>query len=58
MLSKDCSSCVYCFWAVGVGQGVRCQHEENQKYDETYLTVISQVPDGCTYYEKKGSHGS
>jgi len=34
MLSKDCSKCQFCQWLKGIGQGVRCTHEENQKYKE------------------------
>jgi hypothetical protein len=56
MLSKDCKSCTYCLWVVGIGQGVRCKHIENQKYkgkESEIPIIISYVPNGCLYYERK-----
>jgi hypothetical protein len=56
MLSKDCKFCVYCVWAVGIGQGVRCTHSENQKYKEKESeapVIISYVPTKCSYYKRK-----
>jgi hypothetical protein len=56
MLSKDCKNCKYVAWLVGLGQGVRCLKEENQKYlpeGELFPVVISYVPENCKYFETK-----
>jgi len=55
MLTKDCSGCKFVFWAIGIGQGVRCNHKENVKYrpeDKTGPVIISYVPK-CEFYEKR-----
>ena len=57
MLTKTCGSCEYCFWVVGIGFGVRCKHQDNQKYLKSgdrnieLPVIISNIPDGCEYYK-------
>jgi hypothetical protein len=56
MLSKECKDCKYCSWMVGIGQGVRCRKEENQKYKKGSYpgnVSISEVPEGCKYKEER-----
>ena len=61
MLTDNCKSCVYCRWLVGVGLGVRCNHEENQKYknvDDKHKelpVIISNIPENCTFYLSKNN---
>lgn len=55
MLTKDCEGCKYRLWMVGIGQGVRCSNEENQKYKEKESNmpiIISYVPENCSFYKK------
>ena len=54
MLSKECKTCKHVFWVVGIGQGVRCRHPENQKYkseddNQNIPVIISRIPSGCTF---------
>lgn len=59
MLSQDCINCKYCKWMVGIGLGVRCSNPENQKYKlpkdrhPSAYVIISNVPNGCTFFDKK-----
>ena len=48
MLIKDCKTCKYCAWLVGVGQGVRCGNQLN--WDDGYAPQISRVKD-CPHFE-------
>ena len=52
MLMADCKGCIHRLWMVGIGQGVRCKHEDNQQYRKVnnLPVIISYVPE-CTYYE-------
>jgi hypothetical protein len=42
---------------VGIGQGIRCNNYENQKYkkesDNELPVIISNVPIGCNYFIEK-----
>ena len=54
MLSSECRKCKYVFWVVGIGQGVRCTHPDNQKYkpkeDKRNIPVIiSYIPSNCLH---------
>ena len=54
MLSYECSRCIHVFWAVGIGQGVRCTHPDNQKYkpkedNQNIPVIISYIPSKCSY---------
>jgi len=55
MLSSDCNGCIYCQRMIGVGLGVRCTHDENQKYkknDDKHRNlpvIISNIPKKCVY---------
>lgn len=56
MSSEICKSCVYVNWMVGIGQGVRCGHIQNQHYKQVNneLSVsINSIPSPCEYYELK-----
>jgi len=64
MLSKDCKKCKWVIWMVGIGQGVRCNHPQNEhfnKHDPKYKKdgiqkpIISCIPNGCTF-EKEGKN--
>ncbi len=50
MLSKDCGQCSYCIWMVGIGQGIRCNHPENELDKEGIhrKPIISYIKD-CKY---------
>jgi len=58
MLSKDCKGCKYCVWMVALGLGIRCSHEENQKYKpkdeklQNLPVVISHITENCEFYQK------
>ena len=48
MKIKDCYQCAYNHWGLGIGVGVACVHQDNQKYNpkrrkeeekETYTRV-------------------
>jgi len=59
MRSIDCYECRYNHWGLGIGVGVTCVHQENQKYnpkrrkegeEKNYhnsTTQVSRIPDGC-----------
>lgn len=59
MLSDNCKSCVHCRWMVGIGFGVRCAHEENQKYKKSHEkigelpVIISNIPLNCEFHKDK-----
>ena len=47
-----CKNCSYCVWLVGVGQGVRCHHPENQKYlpdGQHSAVLVGLTPDDCEF---------
>ncbi len=51
-----CKGCVHCVWLISVGQGVRCNHNENQMYlpdGQRSPVLIGHIPDGCQYKELK-----
>ena len=58
MLLKDCNGCIYCQRMIGVGLGVRCRLEENQKYKKAddklpnLPVIISHVPEGSHCHTK------
>lgn len=56
MLIKDCQNCRAMVWMVGVGQGVRCSHPDNQKETKHSfngkLPLISEIID-CQKFEEK-----
>lgn len=59
MLSKDCKDCSYMQWMVGIGQGIRCSHPENQKYkpkegpgSNQLPVILSFIPENCEYNTK------
>jgi len=55
MNSDVCRKCKYVVWVVGLGLGVRCNYQENQKYkkksDNELSVIISNVPIGCNFLE-------
>jgi len=55
MNSEVCKKCKYVVWIVGLGQGIRCNYYENQKYkkkgDNELPVIISNVPIGCNFLE-------
>ncbi len=57
MYSEVCKSCKYVVWMVGLGQGIRCNYYENQKYkkkgENELPVIISNVPIGCNYFIEK-----
>jgi hypothetical protein len=57
-----CKKCKHVIWLVALGLGVRCKHEENQQHklptDKNLPVVVSRIPDGCIYYEKRGQDGN
>ena len=47
-----CKNCSYCVWLIGIGQGVRCHHLENQQYlpeGQRSPVLIGEIPDGCEF---------
>ena len=58
MLSTECRKCKHVFWVVGLSQGVRCRHPENQQYkpkdnNQNIPVIISYIPSGCPFKEAK-----
>ena len=55
MLIKTCRGCKYYVWMVGIGLGVRCTKEENQKYKDGHLknlpVIISLVPNDTKCFD-------
>ena len=49
MLIKDCQDCKFCFWAVGLGQGVRCKNKKYLSGQNNLLPLISVIRD-CDEY--------
>ena len=54
MLSNEYRKCKYVFWAVGIGQGVRCRYLDNQQYkskedNKNIPVIISHIPNNCTH---------
>ena len=51
---KDCKGCKYKLHLIGIGQGVRCSHPDNQKYKidkkDKRPVIISFVPENCTFF--------
>ena len=46
-----CRGCSYARFLIGLGQGVRCYHPENQKYDKHNQSVVlvGDIPDNCKF---------
>ena len=56
MLTDKCKTCKHCLWMVGIGFGVRCSNDLNQKYKQegdshqNLSVLISRVPE-CDLFE-------
>ena len=55
MKTSECKHCKYVVWLIGLGQGVRCNKDENQKFlpeGKLRPVVISQIP-SCEFRVEK-----
>ena len=50
MLSNECRNCKYVLWQVALGVGIRCKHDDNQRYKkdtdklQQLTVIISNIP--------------
>ena len=51
MLSSYCTNCKFVMWAVGIGQGIRCNHPDVRE-DGKLPPIISEIRD-CEKKENK-----
>ena len=69
MKIKDYYQCAINHWGLGIGVGVACVHQDNQKYNpkrrkeeekETYwnsTTQVSRIPDWCELRKERDLYG-
>jgi hypothetical protein len=69
MKIKDYYQCAFNHWGLGIGVGVACVHQDNQKYNpkrrkeeekETYwnsTTQVSRIPDWCELRKERDLYG-
>ena len=50
--TEYCRNCSYCIWLIGLGQGVRCHHPQNQHYlpsGQCSPVLIGHIPQNCKF---------